>query len=1011
MAATNGEKALVAWRAVAAQNSAELTTFDSYDTIQYKIYDYEDDNWSGPYTLYNGTSGAVKGIEAQMTASGKMAVAYTIEKGSQESTTQVLAEDDGTTSIISDLQTVFAMIEQNEENKEYVVTKNVQVTDDDDVNENPQLTAVTFPNENEESFLLGWYSVHDEDGVQKNDIRLAAFTSEGLLRDDFVDSLSVVSSQTAGNITSNFRFSKGAEQLSDLSILWTQPALDVNMAETQDDTQAEDAEITFDDVDHDVLMGVRFRVEGSEFAGLTAPIQLTEMGASQTIESFDGWVQKSSGSLQAVTLSTQYGVEIGGKTYHTEEVPGVNNDGTASGKTTVIAVPNSQANLLLVSGSYSDSIALELPLPDYQALLEGASSIPVQVGVTNQGTQPITQLTFTVGGQSQEFSGLKLQPGESTDLTLDYTVQKNEGTITCPEYSVTATFSDNITVTEKGDVEINLNVHDLGISTFQDTEQANGQRVLQFSLFNNSPAKLENSGKNVVVGVFSDSSCTVPISSAYLDFGSLSNIETREFALTDGNNETETITTKVLSLSGDDLALIDNGAYQGQLTFNLKGYAHDNKDDFLEKGEIRDAGISLYLKVWVEETDEKNQLQELGGVITGNNTQGLTLNSLMKDSDEQVTISGDVTTDDAGNTVVTPTLQNNSLNATARGYLIVDLLDENGNLLESKQTYTMIGETPSSLITLGEEAVVTLDPLNFSQKGSSVKYRFGQHQDASSTKLTGISLTGIPLAFDENTNTYSVTVDKDLSQTILTLTQAYLGAQIKVNGQPYDGSAQISLPTGTTTLTIEVTSGAKTQTYTVHITRPSGGSSGSQGGTGGATRYPVSLSGEVEHGSVTISPTRATAGQTVTLTPKAEEGYELRKLQVIGPDGGEIALTKKADGTYTFKMPKGSVKVTAVFGCDGTGDCPSKNFTDLGENQWYHDYIDYAVEHGLLEGTSPTTMEPNATLTRAQLAQILYNLEGKPAGPGRSGLRPTWPRVSGTTPPSSGPTRRALWTA
>ena len=135
-------------------------------------------------------------------------------------------------------------------------------------------------------------------------------------------------------------------------------------------------------------------------------------------------------------------------------------------------------------------------------------------------------------------------------------------------------------------------------------------------------------------------------------------------------------------------------------------------------------------------------------------------------------------------------------------------------------------------------------------------------------------------------------MDKDLSQTILTLTQAYLGAQIKVNGQLYNGSTQISLPTGTTTLTIEVTSGAETQTYTANITRPSGGSSGSQGGTGGATRYPVSLSGEVEHGSVTISPTRATAGQTVTLTPKAEEGYKLRKLQVIGPDGGEIALTK-----------------------------------------------------------------------------------------------------------------------
>lgn len=74
-------------------------------------------------------------------------------------------------------------------------------------------------------------------------------------------------------------------------------------------------------------------------------------------------------------------------------------------------MPNSQANLLLVTGSYSDSISLELPLPDYEALLEGSPSIPVQVGVTNQGTQPITQLTFTVGGQNQTYSGLSLLPG------------------------------------------------------------------------------------------------------------------------------------------------------------------------------------------------------------------------------------------------------------------------------------------------------------------------------------------------------------------------------------------------------------------------------------------------------------------------------------------------------------------------------------------------------------------------------------------------------------------------
>ena len=74
--AVGGGKALVAWRAVAASDSGAPTEFDSYDTIQYKVYDFKEKNWSGPYTLYNGTSGAVKGMEAQMTESGAKAVAW-----------------------------------------------------------------------------------------------------------------------------------------------------------------------------------------------------------------------------------------------------------------------------------------------------------------------------------------------------------------------------------------------------------------------------------------------------------------------------------------------------------------------------------------------------------------------------------------------------------------------------------------------------------------------------------------------------------------------------------------------------------------------------------------------------------------------------------------------------------------------------------------------------------------------------------------------------------------------
>ena len=125
------------------------------------------------------------------------------------------------------------------------------------------------------------------------------------------------------------------------------------------------------------------------------------------------------------------------------------------------------------------------------------------------------------------------------------------------------------------------------------------------------------------------------------------------------------------------------------------------------------------------------------------------------------------------------------------------------------------------------------------------------------------------------------------------------------------------------------------------------------------------------------SPSSAREGQKVTLTVKPQAGQELKSLKVTDKDGDAVTLTK-VEGGYTFNMPKGGVTVTAVFGCDGGAACPSKGFTDLDSDKWYHEYMDYAVEQGLLEGTSPTTMEPNATLTRAQLAQILYNLEGKP---------------------------------
>ena len=53
-------------------------------------------------------------------------------------------------------------------------------------------------------------------------------------------------------------------------------------------------------------------------------------------------------------------------------------------------------------------------------------------------------------------------------------------------------------------------------------------------------------------------------------------------------------------------------------------------------------------------------------------------------------------------------------------------------------------------------------------------------------------------------------------------------------------------------------------------------------------------------------------------------------------------------------------------------------FTDVGEEDWYNEAVEFVYRQGIMTGTSATIFAPNAPLSRAMVAQILYNLEGQP---------------------------------
>ena len=132
-----------------------------------------------------------------------------------------------------------------------------------------------------------------------------------------------------------------------------------------------------------------------------------------------------------------------------------------------------------------------------------------------------------------------------------------------------------------------------------------------------------------------------------------------------------------------------------------------------------------------------------------------------------------------------------------------------------------------------------------------------------------------------------------------------------------------------------------------------------------------------DHGTVTVTPNRATQGAAVTITATPDRGYQVNAVTVTDRFGDAVQVTENADGTYTFTMPNGQVTITATF--VETEEPVGEPFLDVNEGDWFYDAVAYAYENGLMDGVGGNRFAPNSETTRAQLVTILYRLEGQPA--------------------------------
>lgn len=120
----------------------------------------------------------------------------------------------------------------------------------------------------------------------------------------------------------------------------------------------------------------------------------------------------------------------------------------------------------------------------------------------------------------------------------------------------------------------------------------------------------------------------------------------------------------------------------------------------------------------------------------------------------------------------------------------------------------------------------------------------------------------------------------------------------------------------------------------------------------------------------------ATEGDKVTITVSPDEAYMLDEMTLTS-GGKDVEVTDNGDGTYTFTMPSGDVKIEVTFAEDPDWEpAPEMPFTDVNEGDWFYDVVLYAYENGLMTGTSADAFAPNTATTRGMIVSMLARLEG-----------------------------------
>lgn len=179
-----------------------------------------------------------------------------------------------------------------------------------------------------------------------------------------------------------------------------------------------------------------------------------------------------------------------------------------------------------------------------------------------------------------------------------------------------------------------------------------------------------------------------------------------------------------------------------------------------------------------------------------------------------------------------------------------------------------------------------------------------------------------------------------------------------------------------------------------------GGGSSSGGTSTPAPAYTITAV-QPANGKISASVSSAAAGARITITLRADSGYELDWVEARRSDGSYLILSGSGD-SRAFWMPSANVEVRARFTrmvstpADSSSDAvsqwasqtqspigsvprlstTSQNYTDIPASHWAAGEIEWASRMGYMSGSSRGQFNPDSTITYQQLWMVLARLNG-----------------------------------